>query len=86
MQFRVSYPQKTTDSKFQALFMNTNFLTPVFKRWLVGEISIIKILQIVRIKIFVIFDHKILKMFKNFAERSTEILKTAFFTPNAWKK
>lgn len=44
MQFRASYPWKT-DSKFQALFINTNYLTLVFKR-LVGKISIFKIVQI----------------------------------------
>ena len=44
MQFRASYPWKTA-AKFQALFMNTNDLTLVFKR-LVGKISIFKIVQI----------------------------------------
>ena len=44
MQFRASYPWKTA-AKFQALFMNTNYLTLVFKR-LVGKISIFKIVQI----------------------------------------
>lgn len=52
---------KSTHSRFQALHMNTNFLIPVFKRWLVGDIPIIKIVQIVRMVNFIFFDHQIKK-------------------------